>query len=399
MKTTVPRAVWALGFVSLFMDMSSELVHSVLPLFLIGVVGASAFTLGLIEGFAEAVACIVKLFSGLLSDRMGRRKPLALLGYGMAALTKPMFPLADTAATILFARFVDRVGKGIRGAPRDALVADLSAPEQRGAAYGLRQSLDSAGAFLGPALATLLLLFWSDDLRTVMWVAVAPALIAVAILAFAVKEPRSLAPSVRRSNPFAGFSFGQFPRAFWTLNGLIALFTLARFSEAFLLLRMQEAGLPLAWLPLTLVLMNLIYFLVAYPVGRWADRAPRAPILMLGCGLLLLADVALALGQGVAWCAVGVALWGLHMGLTEGLFAVLIAEQAPEELRATAFGVMNLVRGLLLLPASGLAGWLWVEGGPEATFSIGALFAALTLAGLTFWQPLRGSVRPLGNSR
>lgn len=380
--SALPRAIWALGFVSLFMDISSEMIHSVLPLFLVGVVGASALALGLIEGVAESVACIVKLFSGVISDRWGRRKPLALLGYGMAALTKPLFPLAEGAITVLLARFVDRIGKGIRGAPRDALIADLTPRAQLGAAYGLRQSLDTVGALLGPAIAIALLMLWPDDLRAVMWVAVLPALVAVALLTFAVHEPGPAAQGRPRANPFAGFRAHRFPPAFWQLMLVVALFTLARFSEAFLILRAQDTGLPLAWLPASLVLMNLVYTASVYPVGRWADRAPRAPILILGCAVLLLADLLLAFGHSLGLIALGIALWGLHMGLTEGLFAALVAEHAPAELRATAFGVMNLIRGLLLLPASALAGGLWTMQGATATFVAGAVFALLTLIGL-----------------
>lgn len=349
----------------------------------------------MIEGAAEAVACQVKLISGALSDWMGRRKPLALLGYGMAALTKPLFPLADGAATILLARIVDRIGKGIRGAPRDALIADLTLPEQRGAAYGLRQCLDTVGAFLGPALAITLLLLWPDNLRAVMWVAVIPAVIAVAILAFGVTEPESGIRSAKRPHPLAGFRASSFPREFWLLMGLIGLFTLARFSEAFLLLRAQDTGLALAWVPATLVLMNVVYTLSAYPAGRWADRVPRVPILMLGCAVLLAADVLLAVGDTLPLIALGVALWGLHMGLTEGLFAALVAEHAPVEMRATAFGVINLVRGLLLLPASGVAGWLWTIQGPAATFSAGAVFALLALIGLLRFNARRQRVDPI----
>jgi MFS family permease len=384
----LPPAIWALGFVSLFMDISSEMMHSVLPLFLVGVLGASASTLGLIEGLAESVACLTKLFSGVISDRWGRRKPLALVGYGMAALTKPLFPIADSAATVLFARFMDRIGKGIRGAPRDALVADLTLPEQRGAAYGLRQSLDTVGAFLGPALATALLLLWAGNLRSVMWVAVIPAFIAVGILAIAVREPEPASRAAARANPFAGFRARRFPPAFWFLIGIVALFTMARFSEAFLLLRAQDAGLPLAFVPAVLVLMNLVYAASAYPAGRWADRAPRLPILMTGCAVLIVADILLSMADTLPLIGIGVSLWGLHMGLTEGLFAALVAEHTPPELRATGFGVMNLVRGLLLLPASSLAGWLWTHQAPSAVFATGALFALLSLIALWLWRAL-----------
>ncbi len=385
-RPRLPPGVWALGFVSLFMDISSEMIHSVLPVFLVSVMGASALTLGLIEGVAESTASLVKLFSGGLSDWWGRRKPLALLGYGMAAVTKPLFPLADTVALVMVARFADRIGKGIRGAPRDALVADLTAPEQRGAAYGLRQSLDTVGAFLGPLLAIGLLLLWPGDFHAVMWVAVIPALVAVVILALAVHEPEAHRPAAARPSPFAGFKASRFSPAFWWLLGIVGLFTLARFSEAFLLLRAQQTSLPPAWIPAALVLMNIAYMLSAYPAGLLADRIPKKSILVVGCLVLIAADLLLAFGAGLPVVALGVALWGLHMGLTEGLFATLIAEHAPAELRGTAFGLMNLVRGLLLLPASALAGWLWSVQGASATFAAGAAFAGLTMAALLCWR-------------
>ncbi len=388
----LPREIWVLGLVSLCMDASSEMIHSVLPLFLVGVVGASAFILGLVEGLAEAAACLVKLFSGALSDRLGRRKPLVLLGYGLAALSKPLFPLADSALTVLLARVADRIGKGIRGAPRDALIADLTSPGQRGAAYGLRQSLDTTGAFLGPALAIAMLLAWPGNLRAVMWVAVVPAALACGLLVSGVREPERRRTGQNDATLPVRPALRRFPRQFWTVLVVVGLLTMARFSDAFLLLRAQAAGLPLAWLPAVLVLMNLAYMATAYPAGLWADRAPRRPILLLGCAVLLVADLVLAAGGSLLPVAAGVVLWGVHLGLTEGLFAALVAESAPPELRATAFGLMNLVRGVLLLPASGLAGWLWSVAGPSAAFAAGAGFVVLAMVGLVLPSP--GPRRP-----
>lgn len=358
------------------MDISSELIHALLPVFVVGTLGIGAFWLGLIEGAAEAVACIVKVFSGVLSDRWARRKPLALLGYGMAALTKPLFPLAGSATTVFLARFVDRIGKGIRGAPRDALIVDYTAPAQRGAAYGLRQSLDTVGAFLGPLLAVALMFLLANDIRAVFWIAVIPALIAVAILWLAVKEPPNLVAAPKR---VLDLRPRDLPRAFWMLSLVAGFFALARFSEAFLILRGADTGLSLGWTPLVLIVMNVAYMLSAYPAGRMADRMPRVRLLTAGCAILLLANLVLGGAQTPLVTLVGAALWGLHMGFTEGVMAAMVADSAPSHLRGTAFGVFNLLRGLLLLAASVIAGALWDQVGAHATFLAGASFAGISL--------------------
>lgn len=374
----LPAGVWALGFVSFFMDISSEMIHGLLPLFLVGTLGASVAVLGLIEGVAESTAAITKLFSGMWSDRMGRRKPLAIVGYGLAALTKPLFPLADNVVTVVTARFVDRIGKGIRGAPRDALVADLTPADQRGAAFGLRQSLDTVGALVGPMLAMAAILWLAQSVRSVLWLATLPAVIAVAILVFAVREPESSRLKVVRGNPLAGFRWRSFPRPFWVLMGIVALFTLTRFSEAFLVLRAHSTGLDVAYAPLALVVMNLTYVLSAYPAGMLSDRWPRSHLLVIGCVVMVVADMFLAYGQTALPIFVGIAGWGLHLGLTEGLIGALTADHAPAELRGTAFGVVNLVRGIMLLVASVAAGAFWTHLGPQATFLAGGIFAAMT---------------------
>jgi MFS family permease len=379
-RLRLPAGVWALGLVSLFMDVSSEMIHGLMPVFLVGTLGVSAAGLGLIEGIAESTAAMTKLFSGFWSDRIGRRKPLAVLGYGLAAVTKPMFPLADSVMTVFAARFIDRIGKGIRGAPRDALVADLTAPEQRGAAYGLRQTLDTVGAFIGPLLATGLMVWLAGAVRPVLWLAVVPALIAVAILVVAVHEPPGSRPAPRRGNPLAGFEWRRFPRPFWRLVLIAAFFTLTRFSEAFLVLRLISTGLGDAWAPLALVAMNLACVVSAYPAGVISDRIPRHRLLVAGCLVMVVADVLLALGDSPAVIFAGIAAWGLHLGLTEGLLAALTADHAPAELRGTAFGVINFVRGVMLLVASVLAGVIWTTFGPPATFLTGAAFAAVTAA-------------------
>jgi MFS family permease len=360
------------------MDMSSEMIHGLLPIFLVGTLGASALTLGLIEGVAEATASISKIFSGVLSDRLGKRKPLILLGYGMAALTKPLFPLANSIATVFAARFIDRIGKGIRGAPRDALVADVTPVEQRGAAYGLRQSMDTVGAFAGPLIAIGLMVGLGFKIREVFWVACIPALITVAVLFFGVKEPANVPKLQNAKNPFAGFRAKDYSAKFWALVGLVLLFTLMRFSEAFLVLRAQSAGLSTPWIPLTLVVMSATYLLTAYPAGWLSDRMSRHKLLALGCAVMLIADGLLAFGHTLYAVMAGIAVWGVHMGLTEGLIAALTADYAAKELRGTAFGVINLARGVMALIASALAGGLWSVYGPAATFGTGGALAVLS---------------------
>ena len=389
----LPSGILALGFVSLFMDVSSEMVHGLLPVFLVGTLGVSAATLGWIEGVAESTASIVKLFSGTLSDRLGKRKPLMLFGYGLAAITKPLFPLASSAGLVFAARFIDRIGKGIRSAPRDAYIADVTAPEQRGSAFGLRQAMDTAGAFAGPLIAIALMLLWRDDLRRVLWIAVIPASIALAILAVWVREPeRPISSDKPRANPLKLHEWKRFPHSFWKLLIVIALFTLMRFSEAFLVLRGQNAGLDEALAPLALVVMSGVYMLSAWPAGILSDRFPRLVVLVIGCAVMLGADLLLAFASNMILVLVGIGLWGLHMGLTEGLLAAYVADDAPEELRGSAFGAMNLVRGVVILAASVAAGALWSHGGPRATFSAGAVMAIITaLAAMTLLQRPRMS--------
>ena len=375
----LPSTVWALGAVSLFMDLSSELVHGLLPVFMTVVLGASMVAVGLVEGIAEATASIVKLFSGALSDRLGRRKPLLVLGYGLAALSKPLFPLAGTVALVLGARFMDRIGKGIRGAPRDALIADVTPDGQRGAAYGLRQALDTVGAVLGPLAAIGLMLALASDIRLVLWLAAVPALASVLMLVLFVKEPPAIATS---SNPVSFHAIGALGRHYWAIVALGAVFTLARFSEAFLVLRGQDAGLALALVPLALVVMNVAYTAVAYPAGVAADRGYKKRLIVWGLAVLIAADLVLASSVSMPAFFLGVALWGVHMGLTQGLLATLVADAAPKDLRGTAFGVFHLVSGVALLGASVLAGWLWSAYGAQFTFYAGAAFTAIALAGL-----------------
>lgn len=382
----LPAGIWALGLVSMLMDISSEMIHALLPVYLTVGLGATALAVGVIEGIAEATAAITKVFSGALSDRIGRRKELAAIGYGLAALTKPVFPLAPTLGWVVAARFIDRVGKGIRGAPRDALVADLAPEGRRGAAFGLRQSLDTLGAFIGPLLAIALMWAFANDFQSVFWIAVIPAFLALALILFAVKEPARPEGLRKVRNPLSRAELGLLGGMYWAVVAVAAVFTLARFSEAFLILRAEEVGLPLMLIPLVLVGMNAVYALSAWPAGVLSDRMSRPTFLMAGLGLLIAADLVLALAPGLAGLGIGIALWGLHMGLTQGLMSALVAEAVPAELRGTAYGMFNLITGVALLLASMLAGGLWHWIGSEATFLAGAGFAGIAAIGLI---PLR----------
>lgn len=385
MTAKMPRSVVILGVVSLFMDVSSEMIHSLLPVFMVSVLGASALAVGVIEGIAEATASITKVFSGVVSDWIGRRKPLVLLGYGMAALTKPLFPLAHSLSAILTARFIDRIGKGIRGAPRDALITDLVTPDQHGAAFGLRQSMDTIGAFVGPVLAMGLMLLTQDNYRLVFWAAFIPALGAVLCIVFGVHEPEPKGPpSTKRKFPIQRSELVRLPAGFWMVVIFASAFTLARFSEAFLLLKAGSAGLSVALTPLVLITMNVIYAAAAYPIGVLSDRIGKKGLLVGGIILLIVADLVLALGGGLASVFIGTALWGLHMGMTQGLLSALVADTAPHDLRGTAFGLYNLLTGLVALVSSALAGLLWTVYGPAETFLAGAVFAGISLGGLIF---------------
>ncbi|WP_246737376.1 MFS transporter [Nordella sp. HKS 07] len=381
-RQTIPVGIWVLGFVSMLMDISSEMIHALLPIYMVTVLGTSALTVGVIEGIAEATASITKIFSGALSDWLGKRKVLAALGYSLAALTKPIFPLAPSVGWLIAARFIDRIGKGIRGAPRDALVADLAPPQLRGAAFGLRQSLDTLGAFIGPLIAIAVMWASVNDFRTVFWIAVVPAFLSAGLIIVAVKEPERPKDLRRVRMPLHRDEIGRLGATYWWVVVIAAIFTLARFSEAFLVLRAQSLGLPVMLIPVVMVIMSLVYALSAYPVGILADRMNKITLLMLGLVLLAGADIVLSLAQGMAGLAMGVVLWGLHMGFTQGLLAALVADTAPPELRGTAFGMFNLVTGIALLLASILAGALWDGVGPQGTFLAGAGFALLTLAGL-----------------
>ncbi|MDA3922911.1 MAG: MFS transporter [Salinisphaera sp.] len=313
-RAPLPAGIWALGFVSLFMDISSEMIHALLPVFLVTVLGASTLTVGAIEGIGEATAAVSKLFSGWLSDRLGHRKMLTIVGYGLGALSKPLFALAPAASWVLLARFTDRVGKGTRGAPRDALVADLAPPGMQGAAYGLRQSLDTVGAFIGPLLAIALMAAFDDRFRWVFWCALIPGFIAVTILVLAVHEPKTRPRAGPRRAPINWQELQNLGPGYWRVLGVGVVLNLARFSEAFLILRATDQGLPLAWAPIVLVVMNIVYSLTAYPAGILSDKASNQVILVMGFLALIAADIVLSLGAGLTAVMIGIGLWGCTWG-------------------------------------------------------------------------------------
>ena len=390
----LPKGIWALGFVSMFMDISSELVHSLLPILMATTLGASVVTIGIVEGFAEAAAAITKVFSGVISDYFQKRKFLAVVGYGLAAITKPIFPLATSIGWVFGARFVDRIGKGIRGAPRDALVAEIAPAQLRGAAYGLRQALDSVGAFVGPLLAVAFMIWLANDIKAVLWVAVLPAFIAVFLLIIVVREPESLNHAAAHRNLLTFNNAKRLRLRYWLVVGLGAVFTLARFSEAFLILRAQDVGLAIGYVPVIMIVMNVAYSIFAYPAGAAADRFSASTLLLCGLGILVTADIVLAIATSPGIALLGSAFWGLHMAFTQGLLSKLVADTAPADLRGTAFGIFNLISGGALLLASVIAGSLWSMFGASATFIAGASFAALAAMGLLLY---RSNVRTTGH--
>ncbi len=379
-RAAVPRAVWTLGFVSLLMDTSSEMIHSVLPLFMVAALGASPLLLGVLEGVAESIALVLKLFAGTLSDLTRRRKPLVVLGYGLATLAKPLFVIATTTTMVFAARTIDRVGKGIRGAPRDALITDLTPAEVRGAAFGLRQALDTIGALLGPLLAALLLGAMATDFGGVFMVATVPAVLALIVLVIGVREPDRVAAHVVPKPEWR--MLAQLPAAFWWVAAAGGGLSLARFSEAFLILRADSLGLTLAHAPLVLLVMNAVYAMSVFPLGRFSDRLTvrgHGYLLALSLALLVAADLTLGFARGPEFLWLGVALWGLHMGASQGLLSRMVADAAPVHLRGTAFGVFNAVGGLMVLVSNVAVGGLWTAFGPRVAFVAGAVVASLTL--------------------
>ncbi|NTV98610.1 MAG: MFS transporter [Chlorobiaceae bacterium] len=387
-KSELPRSIWTIGMVSMFMDVSSELIHSLLPLFMATVLGASMMTIGMVEGFAEATASFTKVFSGAASDYTGRRKLLAVIGYGLSAITKPLFPLANAIGWVFAARFTDRVGKGIRGAPRDALIADIVPEKLRGSAYGLRQALDSVGAFAGPVLALAFMVVFNGDIKAVLWIAVIPAFISLLLLIFGVQEPDPAAKPVGGLNARLSFAgTARLSPRYWLVTALAALLTLARFSDAFLVLRARQLGLEPGFAPLIMIVMNITYSLFAWPAGKAADKLEPRRLLLPGTALLIASDIVLAAAWNPAAALVGAGIWGGHMALTQGVLSKLVADTAPADLRGTAFGIFNLVTGGALLLSSIIAGALWNSSGPQATFIAGALFASVASIGLFFHRP------------
>ncbi|MCC7259915.1 MAG: MFS transporter [Alphaproteobacteria bacterium] len=387
----IPKSIWALGFVSLFMDVSSELVHSLLPVFMVTVMGTSVVAVGIIEGIAEATPYIIKVFSGALSDYLGKRKIITLVGYGIAAVTKPFFPLAETIGMVFSARFIDRIGKGIRGAPRDALISEIAPPDIRGACFGLRQALDTVGAIIGPLLAIIFMFVFLGDMRKVMWIAVIPALIAVFILVFYVSEPDRPEPVEKIQTPMRWKKIPRFGAAYWELVAIAAVLTLARFSEAFLVLEAQEAGLPLALVPGVMIVMNIAYAFIAYPIGALSDRAHigRTRMVCFGMGFLIVADVVIGCSDNLWMLALGAVLWGLHMAFTQGVLAAMVTDTTPPHWRGTAYGVYSFITGIVMLIASVLAGYIWDHYGSSATFFTGAAFSAAALVGLLLFQYMK----------
>jgi MFS family permease len=392
----IPHGVWVLGAVSLCMDMSSELVHSLLPLYMASVLGASTLLIGVVEGIAESLALVVKVFSGVLSDWTRKRKPLVLLGYGLAAVSKFAFPLAPSLPWIVGARFADRIGKGIRGAPRDALIADITPAAVRGRSFGLRQALDTVGAIAGPLLALGGMAWLAGDFQSVFWIAVVPAVVCVMLIVVGVDEPEHGKARDGKSSRLDLADWKRLPAAFWFIVAIAAVLTLARFSEAFLLLRAQDLGLDSSHAPLVMVVMSLVYAATAYPAGIATDRGGGARLLATGLAALIAADLVLARAAGAWGVIAGASLWGLHMGLTQGLLSALVAATAPSNLRGSAFGVFNLASGVALFIASALAGWLWQAHGPALTFYAGAAFTAIAGIGLIL---RRREVRALGGPR
>ncbi|ANN96519.1 TPA: MFS transporter [Legionella pneumophila] len=377
----MPSGILALGFVSMLTDLSSELIFSLLPVFLVSVLGTNALVIGLIEGFAESIALLIRIFSGMYSDYLGKRKTLAIFGYSFSALSKPLFALATNIGMVFLARFLDRIGKGMRGSPRDALIADIAPDNQYGAAYGLRQSLDTVGAIIGPLLALVLMIIWNNNFQAVFWVAVIPGVLSVLVLILFVQEPVKPA-SAKPINPIQPKEIKKLSHAYWYVVIIGAIFTLARFSEAFLLLRAYQVGSPITWVPLILVVMYLMYSVSAYPFGKLADTINHSKLLIIGLFILITADLILAFSHSLMFIYIGSCLWGLHMGATQGLLAAMVAGTAPDDLRGTAFGFFNFICGIATLIASLLAGLLWDSFGSVFTFSIGALFCVVCLLGI-----------------
>ncbi len=380
----LPATVWILGIASLLNDVSTEIIHSVLPLYMVTALGASFIAVGLLEGTAEALASVLKVGAGGLSDLLGKRKALVVSGYALSTLVKGCYALAGDMTMVMIARLGDRVGKGIRVGPRDALVADSTSPEQRGAAYGLRQSLDTVGAVIGPGLSFVLLSLWHMDYKNIFAIAIVPGIIAVLLLLIGVREPEKR-ESKSDDKKLHKDLLKRLSPAYWSLVVVSFLFNLGNSSDAFILLKGKEAGLALGMVPLMLVVMNVFYAACAYPAGKLSDKLGR--VAMLRVGLLFYALVYLGFAfcntQWQVWTLM--ALYGVQLGLTQGTLLALVSDVTDADTRGTAFGMISLVTGLALLPASLIAGFLWQNVGSWATFGAGTVCSVVALIVFSIW--------------
>jgi len=382
----IPQNVWVLGIVSLLMDLSSEMILSILPIFLVTGLGVSVLTLGLIEGFAEGAASVIKAFSGMLSDYLKKRKILIVIGYGLSTLTKPFFALASTATWIFTARLVDRLGKGIRGAPRDSLIADSTSTKIRGAAYSLRQSLDTLGALLGPIIAIIILYLTTNNFRFVLWFAVIPAVLCIVVLIFGVKETALKKTVLKKKSYFLFKNFLKITPVIWLFFLTVFILNLGHFSEAFLLLRSQEIGLKVSFIPIVFVVMNVAYAIVAVPFGHLADKIGFFIPIVCGFLILVLSNIILALTNGIEWMFAGIIFWGIHLGMTQGLLLAIVAQLSPLELRGTSFGLLHSITGAALFVASLIAGYLWQYYNSGLIFIVSAVITSVGIAFFILWH-------------
>lgn len=382
----IPRTIWALGTVSLLMDISTELIHSLLPIFMVSVLGANLTYVGIIEGIAESTALMTKMFSGTISDFLNKRKILVGLGYGLSAITKPLFPLANSLSIVLFARFFDRIGKGIRDAPRDALISDLAPYKGRGASFGLRQALDSMGAVIGPLMAMLFIYIFSGNIRYVFWIATIPAILAVLVLIFGVTEPEKNSLQIQHPKEWVlyWYKIRHLNKAFWYLLFIGGVLALARFSEAFLILKANSVGVSLAWLPSIMIVMNIAFASSSFPAGALSDVIGRQAILSSSILLLFMAEIILGFSSTIWMTMIGVIIWGLHMGLSQGLLAAMVADSTPEHLRGFAYGIFYFVCGIATLFSSIIAGMIGDRWGIPFLFYFASVFSTIAILALLY---------------
>lgn len=397
-RPSLGRTVIALGAVSFLTDVSSEMIYPLLPVFLTVTLGASASMLGLIEGAAETTASLLKLASGWWSDRVKRRKPLIVFGYALASLVRPLVAVAQSASQVLVIRVTDRIGKGIRTSPRDALIADAVDPSIRGRAFGFHRAADHAGAFLGPIVAFALMHWWAVETRTVFWLALIPGALAVVTVVVFVKEPAGRArlaeyETVARS----ATAENQLPRSFWAYLGVLLLFTIGNSTDAFLLLRANQLGVPVTLVPILWATLHGVKSAASTPGGALSDRVGRVPTLVAGWTIFALVYVGFAFASA-AWHAWALFIvYGLFYALTEGAERALVADIVPPGKRGTAFGWFNLSLGLGLLPASVLFGVVWDRAGAPAAFLMGgalAGMASILLVALSRLPDSRGAAPP-----